>query len=149
MKNVSIKIELVEIDSVQNRKKTKKKQENFILYYFFSLYKFHRKSLHGNVKELPGISIIKPLTGIDGNLYENLKTFFNLQYPRVCRTNLEKKNKIIFFTSVLFFFFQYEILFCIQEHNAELVDMLDRLRAQYPRIESQIFIRKSMKRKTR
>lgn len=145
---MSIKIELVEFDSVQNRKKTKNKA-NFILYDFFSLYKFHRKSLHGNVKELPGISIIKPLTGIDGNLYENLKTFFNLQYPRVCRTNLKMKNKTNFFFSVLcLFFFQYEILFCIQEHNAELVDMLDRLRAQYPRIESQIFIRKSIKRKT-
>ncbi len=50
----------------------------------FSLYKFHRKPSHSNLKELPGVSIIKPLTGIDTNLYENLKTFFTLQYPRVC-----------------------------------------------------------------
>jgi ceramide glucosyltransferase len=54
------------------------------LFLLSSLYKFHRKPSPGNLKELPGISIIKPLTGIDGNLYENLKTFFNLKYPRVC-----------------------------------------------------------------
>lgn len=54
-------------------------------FFFFSLYKFHRKPAHSNLKELPGISIIKPLTGIDTNLYENLKTFFNLHYPRVCQ----------------------------------------------------------------
>jgi ceramide glucosyltransferase len=52
--------------------------------FLFSLYKFHRKPSHSNLKELPGVSIIKPLTGIDTNLYENLKTFFNLKYPRVC-----------------------------------------------------------------
>ncbi|UJR28046.1 hypothetical protein I4U23_009302 [Adineta vaga] len=82
----------------------------------YSLYKFHRKPLHSNLKELPGVSIIKPLTGIDTNLYENLKTFFNLQYPR------------------------YEILFCVQEHDNELIDLLERLREQYPHVESQLFI---------
>jgi ceramide glucosyltransferase len=59
----------------------KKEKENLFL---FSFYKFHRKALPNNLKELPGISIIKPLTGIDPNLYENLKTFFNMKYPRVC-----------------------------------------------------------------
>ncbi|CAF1379098.1 unnamed protein product [Adineta ricciae] len=82
----------------------------------FRLYKFHRKPSHSNLKELPGVSIIKPLTGIDTNLYENLKTFFNLQYPR------------------------YEILFCVQEHDKELIDLLERLREQYPHVESQLFV---------
>ncbi|CAF5211166.1 unnamed protein product, partial [Rotaria magnacalcarata] len=65
---------------------------------------------------MPGVSIIKPLTGIDANLYENLKTFFNLQYPR------------------------YEILFCVQEHDNELIDIIERLREQYPRVDSQLFV---------
>ncbi|CAF0900707.1 unnamed protein product [Adineta ricciae] len=82
----------------------------------YGLYKFHRKPSHSNLKELPGVSIIKPLTGIDTNLYENLKTFFNLQYPR------------------------YEILFCVQEHDKELIDLLERLREQYPHVESQLFV---------
>jgi uncharacterized membrane protein len=51
----------------------------------FSFYKFHRRTLPNNVKDFPGISIIKPLTCMDPNLYENLKTFFNLNYPRVCK----------------------------------------------------------------
>ncbi|CAF0835852.1 unnamed protein product [Adineta steineri] len=87
-----------------------------ILGLFYGLYKFHRKPSHSNLKELPGVSIIKPLTGIDANLYENLKTFFNLKYPR------------------------YEVLFCVQEHDNELIDLLERLREQYPHVESQLFV---------
>ncbi|CAF4068253.1 unnamed protein product [Rotaria sp. Silwood2] len=82
----------------------------------YGLYKFHRKPSHSNLKEIPGVSIIKPLTGIDANLYENLKTFFNLQYPR------------------------YEILFCVQEHDNELIDMIERLREEYPDVDSQLFV---------
>jgi ceramide glucosyltransferase len=99
-----------------------------------SLYKFHRKPPHASLKELPGISIIKPLTGIDGNLYENLKTFFNLQYPRVSVSYSRR--------SLMLACFQYEILFCVQEHDNDLLDMIDRLRTQYPHVESQLFVRK-------
>ena len=112
---------------------------NILLSPLFSLYKFHRKSLPGNVKELPGITIIKPLTGIDGNLYENLKTFFNLQYPRVRWLNSKEHRS---FQLVLSLVLQYEILFCLQEDDPELTDMLQRLRVQYPRVESQLFVRK-------
>ncbi|CAF1070686.1 unnamed protein product [Rotaria sordida] len=82
----------------------------------YGFYKFHRKKLPNNLKELPGISIIKPLTCIDPHLYDNLKTFFNFKYPR------------------------YEILFCIQEYDSNLIDMIERLRAQHPHIESQLFV---------
>ncbi|CAF1018248.1 unnamed protein product [Adineta steineri] len=82
----------------------------------YGYYKFHRRTVSNNLKELPGISIIKPLTCIDSNLYENLKTFFNIKYPR------------------------YEILFCVQEHNNDLINMVEGLRAQYPHVESQLFV---------
>ena len=48
-----------------------------------SLYKFYRKSTPHNLRELPGISIIKPLTCLDPHLEANLQTFFTLKYPRV------------------------------------------------------------------
>jgi hypothetical protein len=83
----------------------------------YGFYKFHRRTLVNNHKELPGISIIKPLTCLDPNLYDNLKTFFNMKYPR------------------------YELLFCLQEHNNELIHLIEQLRAQYPHIESQLFVR--------
>jgi len=70
------------------------KKNSFI--YLFSFYKFHRRILSNNLKELPGISIIKPLTCIDGNLYENLKSFFNMKYPRVCVEKFYFILKILF-----------------------------------------------------
>ena len=45
--------------------------------------KLHRKLTAPPDFHYPGVSILKPLTGVDPNLYVNLETFFHLSYPKV------------------------------------------------------------------
>jgi hypothetical protein len=52
-------------------------------------------------------------------------------------------NSIFDFISIYsIVFFKFEILFCVQEHDNELIDMIERLREQYPHVESQLFVGK-------
>lgn len=55
---------------------------------WFRKCRLHGKSALGSVDllSLPGVSVLKPLTGVDPNLYANLETFFNMKYPKVWPT---------------------------------------------------------------
>lgn len=65
----------------------------------------------------PGVSIIKPLVGIDTNLEFNLETFFQLCYPT------------------------YELLFCVQDFDdTALTRIIERLIYRYPHIDARLFI---------
>jgi len=50
---------------------------------------FRKWKLHRKVTKLPletpypGVSILKPLLGVDPNLFTNLETFFTMNYPVV------------------------------------------------------------------
>jgi len=54
-------------------------------YVWISWYRLHRKVQCPQLAEnsQPGVSILKPLTGVDPNLFANLETFFNIKYPTV------------------------------------------------------------------
>jgi len=67
---------------------------------------------------LPGVSILKPITGVDPHLYNNLETFFQLNYP------LDK----------------HELLFCVQDKNDPAIPLIENLRMKNPHVSSAIFV---------
>lgn len=64
---------------------------------------------------LPGVSIIKPLVGIDKNVYMNLETYFTLDYPR------------------------YELLFCLESADDAVNMVVDTLMQKYPKVDARVF----------
>jgi len=68
------------------------------------------------VDKQPGVSIIKPLTGVDTNLKENLETCFTQKYPN------------------------YEILFCVQDDNDPAILVVKSLIESYPKVDAKLFI---------
>lgn len=68
------------------------------------------------LEELPGVTILKPVVGVDPHLYENLETFFNIKYP------------------------QFEIIFCIQDEMDSAIMVIQSLVQKYPDVDSKIFI---------
>lgn len=83
---------------------------------------YSRWKLHRTVDRLPpetpypGVSIIKPLTGVDPNLPANLETFFELDYPL------------------------YEILFCVEDERDPAAMLVNGLLRKHPRVEARLFI---------
>ncbi|XP_018652124.1 putative ceramide glucosyltransferase [Schistosoma mansoni] len=66
--------------------------------------------------DTPGVSVVKPLMGVDDCLHENLKSHFTLDYPR------------------------FELLFCVQNENDPVISLLQSLCEQYPHVNSRLFI---------
>ncbi|KAK6967262.1 ceramide glucosyltransferase-B [Biomphalaria glabrata] len=67
-------------------------------------------------EELPGVSILKPLTGVDINLKSNLETFFTQKYPK------------------------YELLFSVQDDNDPAILVVKSLIDSYPKVDAKLFI---------
>ncbi|XP_039649866.1 ceramide glucosyltransferase [Perca fluviatilis] len=66
--------------------------------------------------QLAGVSLLKPLKGVDPNLISNLETFFTMDYPK------------------------YEILLCIQDLDDPAVDVCKKLLGKYPNVDARLFI---------
>lgn len=81
-------------------------------------WKLHRKLARAPSYEtpLPGVSIIKPLMGVDPNLLSNLETFFQLDYP------------------------VYELLFCIEDAQDPVLLLVHKLMEKYPAVETKLFL---------
>ncbi|MGQ9569475.1 MAG: ceramide glucosyltransferase [Thermodesulfovibrionales bacterium] len=68
--------------------------------------KGHEKAL--SPRHLPPVSILKPLKGVDDNLFDNLESFCMLDYP------------------------EYEIIFSLQDHNDPAYKVARKVKDKYP-----------------
>ncbi|KAH8405593.1 hypothetical protein KR215_003802, partial [Drosophila sulfurigaster] len=84
----------------------------------YGKYKLHKKSckLPTESSPLPGVSILKPLMGVDPNLQHNLETFFTMDYPL------------------------YELLFCVEDKHDPAIKLVEQLLDKYPLIDANLFV---------
>ncbi|KAK3083877.1 hypothetical protein FSP39_004465, partial [Pinctada imbricata] len=82
----------------------------------FGKVRLHRAVSTPSPEDLPGVSIIKPLVGVDPNLYTNIETFFNQSYP------------------------SFEILFSVQDESDPALMVVKALMEKYPKVDAKIFI---------
>lgn len=66
--------------------------------------------------DVPGISIIKPLSGTNDTLLENLESCFQLTYPR------------------------FELLFCLHDADDPAVPVVEELMARYPTVDARLLL---------
>ena len=62
------------------------------------------------------ISVLKPLAGVDDGLEQNLRTYFDQDYPA------------------------FELLFAVRHPNDSAVPVVEKLQAEYPRVPSRLLI---------
>ncbi|XP_061603323.1 ceramide glucosyltransferase isoform X1 [Phyllopteryx taeniolatus] len=78
--------------------------------------RLHLHKKRSEVKQPAGVSLLKPLKGVDPNLVANLETFFTMDYPK------------------------YEVLLCVQDQDDPAVDVCKKLLGKYPGVDARLFI---------
>jgi len=88
-----------------------------IIALFWSHWKLHRKlPILDPEVPLPGVSVIKPLVGVDPNLHSNLESFFTMGYPK------------------------YELLFCVQDKLDPAIQLVESIMEKYPNVDAKLFV---------
>lgn len=81
----------------------------------YGKWKLHKKLSLPCEIPIPGVSIVKPLMGVDPNLFSNLETFFTMDYPT------------------------YELLFCVEDESDPAIMLVKRLMEKYPNVDARLF----------
>ncbi len=83
-----------------------------------SLAHYSRKRAVKTLKthEMPPVSVLKPVKGLESGLRDNLERFFNLDYP------------------------QYELLFSVADDKDPACDIVRALMVAYPQVKSQLIL---------
>ena len=76
---------------------------------------YHKKSEFSMVEECPGVSIVKPLMGLDPLLEENLESHFRMTYPK------------------------FELLCCFPDDQDPAINLVERMKEKYPHVDCTIF----------
>lgn len=77
---------------------------------------FGKSVAPGEKKSWPGISVLKPLKGVESDLEDNLVTFFELDYP------------------------DYEIIFCIADADDPARPVVEALMRRYPEVSAKLIL---------
>lgn len=67
-------------------------------------------------ESVPGVSILRPLNGLDGNLFENLESTFRHEYPN------------------------FEIIFSVANEYDQALPVVQTLLEKYPRSDARVII---------
>ena len=67
---------------------------------------------------VPGITIIRPLCGLDNNLYNALESSMKLEYPK------------------------YEVLFAVQDDRDEAIPIVTMVMERFPHVRSKLIVGK-------
>jgi len=65
---------------------------------------------------VPGVTVIRPLCGLDNNLYKTLESSMRIDYPK------------------------YEVIFALQDENDEAIPIVKMLMKRYPNVDASIVI---------
>lgn len=79
-------------------------------------YRIRPRSPLASSASAPGVSILRPLKGLDTNLYENLESTFQQEYPN------------------------FEIIFSVAEMNDQALPIVRDLISKYPHTKAKIII---------